>query len=94
MTLFPQDIIPDDINWQDKGCEIFPTCLNCPLPRCLEEEPRGRQKLKNGIRANQMAELKRKGKGVEEIACIFGLSKRTVQRALAFPQSSNRRTEE
>jgi hypothetical protein len=76
------DLLPDDINWRDRGCEFFPSCLNCPLPKCVEDEPRGQQRLKMAARQRIMTELRRTGKSVREIAGLFGVSKRTVQRAL------------
>ena len=76
------DLIPDDINWRDRGCEYFPSCLNCPLPKCLEDEPRGQQRLRMNARRRRMEELSRLGKNVKEIAGLFGVSTRTVQRAL------------
>jgi len=75
--------LPDDCNWQDRGCDLFPSCLSCPLPRCIEDEPRGRQRLKLLTRASQMAQLKRQGKSSVEIANLFHVSKRTVQRAIS-----------
>ena len=82
--LIPElELLPDDINWQDSGCELFPSCLNCPLPRCIEEEPRGKQRLRMLARANRMAQLKRQGKSTAEIAGLFKVSQRTVQRALS-----------
>jgi hypothetical protein len=76
------EILPDDINWRDGGCELFPSCLNCPLPHCVEEQPRGQQRLRMAARKQRMEELRQAGKGVKEIAGIFGVSTRTVQRAL------------
>ena len=76
------DLLPDDINWRDRGCEFFPACLNCPLPKCLEDEPRGQQRLRMAARKRRMVELRQVGKSVREIAGLFGVSKRTVQRAL------------
>ena len=76
------DLIPDDINWRDGGCELFASCLNCPLPRCVEDEPRGQQRLRLAARKKRMKELRQMGKSVKEIAALFGVSKRTVQRAL------------
>jgi len=73
----------DDCNWHDRGCEFFSSCLSCPLPHCIEDEPRGRQRLKLLNRASQMAQLKRQGKSSAEIAELFHVSKRTVQRALS-----------
>jgi len=76
------DLLPEETDWRDEGCEFFPSCLSCPLPRCLEEEPRGRQRLRMAGRGRRMAELRKRGKSVKEIADLFGVSQRTVQRAL------------
>lgn len=78
---------PDDINWKDNGCDLNPACLSCPLPRCIEEEPRGKQKLRMLARASHMAQLKRQGKSTREIAALFNISQRTVQRVLAAGES-------
>jgi DNA-binding CsgD family transcriptional regulator len=76
------DLLPDEIEWRDEGCEFFPSCLNCPLPKCVEDEPRGQQRLRMAARKRRMTELRRIGKSVKEIAELFGVSRRTVQRAL------------
>jgi len=85
------DLIPDDINWRDRGCEYFPSCLNCPLPKCLEDEPRGQQRLRMRARRTRMVELRQMGKSVKEIAELFGVSKRTVQRALQNKKSATQK---
>jgi transposase-like protein len=82
-TIMKTDFSADDINWKDSGCELFPACLTCPLPYCIEDKPRGKQKLLMLTRAGQMAELKRGGKSTREIARRFKVSQRTVQRTLA-----------
>lgn len=76
------DLLPEEIDWRDEGCEFFRSCLNCPLPRCVEEELRGQQRLRIAERNRRMVELRKSGKSVEEIADLFGVSRRTVQRAL------------
>jgi DNA invertase Pin-like site-specific DNA recombinase len=76
------EFLPEDMEWRDEGCELYPRCLECPLPRCIEEEPRLRQRLKLEWRAERMRELRRQGKGTAEIARMFGVSVRTVQRSL------------
>lgn len=84
-----QDIPPDNINWQDRGCELFPSCLNCPLPQCIEEEPRGKQRLRMLARDSQMVQMKQQGKSTAEIARFFHLSQRTVQRSLSRTTTFN-----
>jgi hypothetical protein len=76
------DLLPEQIEWRDEGCEFFGSCLNCPLPKCVEDEPRGQQRLRMAARRRKIVELRRAGKTVKEIAGLFGVSKRTVQRAL------------
>ena len=85
-------LLPEEVDWRDRGCELFPSCLNCPLPKCIEE-PRARQMLRMSARARRMAELKRDGKSIKEIAEVFGVSKRTVERALGIKQSTGRHTQ-
>lgn len=92
MVIDTFDIIPDDINWRDTGCEVYPSCLCCPLPKCLEEEPRGRQKLRTLARSRRMAELKREGRSLAEIARLFRVSQRTVQRGLAAARTPRKAT--
>jgi hypothetical protein len=76
------DLLPEEIDWRDEGCAVFVSCLNCPLPRCVEEEPRGQQRLRLAARNKQMVELRQGGKSIKEIADLFGVSCRTVERAL------------
>ena len=74
------DLLPEEFPYEDKGCELFPSCLSCPFPDCLKEEPWGKERFLKHRRAERMMELKREGKSVKEIARIFEVSPRTVQR--------------
>jgi len=76
------DLLPEEFPYEDGGCELFPSCLNCPFPDCIREEPWGREKFLKRRRAERMMELKKEGKSIGEIARIFELSTRTVQRWL------------
>ena len=87
------DLLPEEVIWRDEGCEVFPSCLDCPLPRCLEDEPRGRQRLRTSARARRMTALWSDGKSVKEIAEIFKVSRRTVQRALATTRNHREHTQ-
>jgi AraC-like DNA-binding protein len=78
----PPAIPPEYSNWKDGGCELFPSCLNCPLPHCVEEKPRGKQKLRLEARDNLIAHLRSRGKETAEIARLYRISQRTVQRIL------------
>jgi hypothetical protein len=77
------DLPPEYCHYQDEGCELSKSCLNCPFPSCIYDEPGGKQHLLKGQRDKEIVRLSQKeGKGVKELAAIFGISRRTVQRAL------------
>lgn len=77
------DLPPEYCRYQDEGCEFAESCLNCPLPVCVYEEPGGKRRLLKKQRAKEMARLHTiEGKGISELAQIYRVSQRTVQRAL------------
>ena len=76
-------MIDNEYKWKDEGCEFYPSCLNCPLPRCIEDEPGGRQRVRKQVRNDKIVQLRRDGKSISEIADTFDISKRSVYRALA-----------
>ena len=84
------DLPPEYCHYPDEGCEFAESCLNCPLPVCVYEEPGGKRRLLKRLRAKEMARLFSEGKGIKELAEMFGVSRRTVQRALkdAFGEST------
>ncbi len=82
------DGLPENYHYRDEGCAIAPSCLNCPLPVCIYDIPRGKQKHLKEIRDCEIRRLfLEEGKDAEQIAQLFGVSKRTVQRALRQQQS-------
>jgi DNA-binding transcriptional ArsR family regulator len=77
------DLPPEFCQYQDDGCEFAASCLNCHLPICVYDEPRGKQKIQKRRRAAEMARLSNgEGKTIKELAHVYGVSPRTVQRAL------------
>ena len=77
------DLPPEYCQYRDDGCEFATSCLNCPLPRCIYELPGGRQRWLKEMRDREV--LRRfadEGKGAKELALIFGVSQRTIQRVL------------
>lgn len=77
------DLPPEYCQYNDDGCEFGGSCLNCHLPICIYDEPGGKQQYLKHQRAQEMARLfSNKGKSVKELAGIFNVSTRTVQRAL------------
>jgi len=77
------DLPPEYCHYRDEGCEFADSCLNCPLSKCIYDEPGGRQRWLKRQRDRQIVRLFTvEGKKAKELALMFGLSLRTVQRAL------------
>jgi len=85
------DSLPEHTRYRDDGCEVSPSCLTCPLPRCRYDEPGGLRGLVNSYRDGQMLELRLKGAPVEALAERFGVSRRTVFRILGSSPSTGLR---
>ena len=76
------DLPPEYLRYRDEGCEFDESCLNCHLPLCIHDEPRGKQQWLKNQRDGRIIKLFSRGSRVAELAAIFGISQRTVQRAL------------
>ena len=76
------DLKPEYCHYRDEGCEYAKACLECPFPQCLYDEPRGRQRWMKQTRDKEIKRLFNDGKKVKELAMVFGVSQRTIQRAL------------
>ena len=81
-TRSDKDLKPEYCQYRDEGCEYALACLECPFPQCLYDEPRGRQRWMKKTRDKEIKRLYDRGKKVNELAAIFGVSQRTIQRAL------------
>ncbi len=83
MEEIEHDLPPEYCRYRDEGCELADSCLNCPFPKCIYDQPGGRQHWLKRLRDRDMINLfGNEGKEVRELATIFGVSQRTVQRAL------------
>lgn len=77
------DLPPEYCHYRDEGCEISSSCLNCPLPRCIYDQPGGRRRwLKKHRNYQIIKSASTRGLGVKELATEYNLSQRTIQRVL------------
>jgi len=77
------DLPPEYCHYRDEGCDLADSCLNCPFTRCIYDEAGGKQRWLKGARAREMTRLfTTEGKRAKELALMFGVSQRTVQRTL------------
>ncbi len=80
---FQSDLPPEYCQYRDEGCELSGSCLRCPFPRCVHEEKGGERKWLKHLRAREMYRLyTEEDKNVKELAVMFGVSARTVQRII------------
>ena len=77
------DLLPEFCHYRDEGCELSHSCLSCPFPQCIYEQPGGRQHWLKQLRDKEIIRLFcAENKTVKELASMFCLSQRTIQRAL------------
>lgn len=80
---FELDLPPEYCHYHDDGCELFQSCLNCPLPHCVYELRGGKRRWLKRQRNREIARaFTAQKKRVRELALDFGVSQRTVQRVL------------
>jgi DNA-binding CsgD family transcriptional regulator len=84
------DLLPEYCRYQDDGCEFADSCLNCPFPDCIYAQPGGRQQWLKSLRDGEVLKLHSQGKGVKELAEMFGTSQRTIQRIVKRDRDSNK----
>jgi hypothetical protein len=77
------DALPEYTDYEDTGCDLYPSCLSCPLPRCRYDEPGGAPALLRTGRDATILRLAHEDRvSIDRIAQMFGLSRRTVFRVL------------
>jgi hypothetical protein len=77
------DLPPEYCHYQDNGCEFADSCLDCPFPDCLYDQPGGKQRWLKTLRDEAVLRMfNDQGKRVKELAVMFGVSRRTIQRIL------------
>ncbi|MFQ5874543.1 MAG: hypothetical protein ACE5JL_12185, partial [Dehalococcoidia bacterium] len=78
-----RDLRPEFIRYRDDGCEVSPSCLRCPLPRCRYDDPGWLRREAKARRDREVLTAHRsEGLGPSELARRFGLSRRTIHRIL------------
>ena len=77
------DRLPDYFEYQDQGCDLSPSCLKCPLPKCRYDKQEGGRRASKRLRDMEIFRQRTvSGRSVSELATKFDLSKRTIQRII------------
>jgi hypothetical protein len=79
----PVDAVPEFYQYEDTGCEVSQSCLNCPLPQCKYDDPLWYQKHRRLAKDLKVLSVMRiEGLSVEEAAERFGVTVRTIFRIM------------
>jgi len=77
------DRLPDYSEYRDQGCDLSPSCLRCPLPKCRHDKQEGGRRVSKRLRDLEIFRQRTaSGRSVSELATEFDLSKRTIQRII------------
>ncbi|HQW51290.1 MAG TPA: helix-turn-helix domain-containing protein [Tepidiformaceae bacterium] len=77
------DALPEYSDYADTGCDLYAACLSCPLPRCRYDANGGATAiLREGRDEVIQRAAAHDGVSVDELARMFGLSRRTIFRVL------------
>ena len=70
------DLPPEYCHYRDEGCEFADSCLDCPFPKCIYDEPGGRQRWLKEQRDRELASrlLLIASPGVKSTDYMIGLS--------------------
>lgn len=78
VTRARSNALPEGMEYPDTGCHVSPSCLACPLARCVFERARLDQRI--AVTEVLLARC-REGETVASLAESAGVSVRTVYRA-------------
>ena len=82
MRLTP-DVLQEFYAYRDAGCDLSPSCLECPLPQCKYDNPLlGRRKRRSGRDRQVVDAFRQEGLTAPQVAARFDMSQRTVFRIL------------
>lgn len=77
------DTVPEFYHYEDTGCEVSPSCLNCPLPQCKYDDPlwfQRNRRLAQDLR--MITTMRSEALTVEQAAERFSVTVRTIFRVL------------
>ena len=76
------DALPEQAVYEDAGCDLYPSCLACPLVKCRYDVMGGAAALLRVGRNERMVAMA-KGSSIDDVAAEFRLSRKSVFRILS-----------
>ncbi|MCY4474695.1 MAG: helix-turn-helix domain-containing protein [Chloroflexi bacterium] len=88
--------LPENYDYTDTGCDLAPSCLECPLALCKYDVPNWGRRNQTTMRDQEIVRLRGQGLKVSQIAKIVKTSERTVYRValregIQLPVTTQRR---
>lgn len=74
--------LPENTVYEDTGCDLAPSCLECPLALCKYDDPNGARYSRTVMRDTEIMRLFSQGLKVSTIALRVDISDRTVYRVI------------
>ena len=74
--------LPENTVYEDTGCDLAPSCLECPLALCKYDDPNGARYDRTVMRDTEIMRLFAEGLKVSAIASIVNISSRTAYRVI------------
>lgn len=71
------DAMPENAAYDDTGCRIHPSCLACPLARCIYDVADTKQAIQQSRNA-EILRLHKSGMSMIEIGKRYGIARQTV----------------
>jgi hypothetical protein len=82
---------PEYFQYKDEGCNYARSCLACPYDRCLFDGQHGKRSAMTQIRSREIKKLFKSGRNVKELVDIFGVSNKTIYRAINTTRRKKRK---
>jgi len=79
--------MPEGLTYQDTGCDLAPSCLNCPFPSCRYDFPGTKRAGKYALILSAAREVVATPGGYKLISLRFSIGKRAAFRWLALARS-------
>src|SRR3989304_6352131 len=77
------DGLPEHMRFPDEGCDLYPRCLSCRLPRCKYDDPAAARRGLMLARDEETRPLRQTdGLSIPALAHRYGLSRRSIFRIL------------
>jgi hypothetical protein len=84
LPLVRRDMLPENAAYPDTGCDLFASCLRCPLARCrYDAPPGGLRRLKTEARDREIALIRHRHRApINALAATYRLTRRSIFRIL------------